>query len=121
MNRLLLCGAAFGLLSVIMGALGDHAFDLSPEKAKSLATAIRYNMLYAVLVVAISLAPVSYGLKVPGIMLCAGAALFSLSIYASLLTGIPAITYLTPLGGITIMLGWAILCFRALRTNKLSG
>lgn len=53
MNRLLLCGAALGLVSAIMGALGDHAFDLTPEKVESLDTAIRYNMIYAVLIVAL--------------------------------------------------------------------
>ena len=52
MNRLLLCGATLGLISVIMGALGDHGFDLTPERAESMGTAIRYNMLYAVLIVA---------------------------------------------------------------------
>lgn len=115
MNRLLLCGAVLGLVSVIMGALGDHAFDLTPEKAESLETAIRYNMIYAVLIVALALAPADKKLLISGYVFTLGTALFSFSIYASLAMGIEQFTYMTPVGGITIMCGWAILIYVALK------
>ena len=119
MNRLLLCGAVLGLVSVIMGALGDHAFDLTPEKAESLDTAIRYNMIYAVLIVTLALAPADKKLRISGYIFTLGTALFSFSIYASLATGIEQLTYVTPVGGITIMAGWGALICRAFRhSNK---
>lgn len=118
MNKLLLCGAALGLFSVIMGALGDHGFDLTPEKSESLATAIRYNMLYAVLIVVLALAPPEKKLIIPGVIFTIGAALFSLSIYAALITSIEQLTYITPLGGMTIMAGWAALIYKALKPEK---
>lgn len=96
MNRLLLCGAVLGLVSVIMGALGDHAFDLTQEKTQSLETAIRYNMIYAVLIVVLALVPADKKLCVSGYIFALGTALFSLSIYASLATGIAQLTYITP-------------------------
>ncbi len=117
MNRLLLCGAVLGLVSVIMGALGDHAFDLTPEKAESFETAIRYNMIYAVLIAALALAPVDKKLCISGYIFALGTALFSLSIYASLATGITQFTYITPVGGITIMCGWMILIYKALKVK----
>jgi len=109
MNRLLLCGAALGLVSVIMGALGDHAFDLTPEKAGSLETAIRYNMIYAVLIVALALSSADKKLRISGYIFTLGTALFSLSIYTSLATSVEQLTYVTPVGGITIMAGWIVL------------
>ncbi len=117
MNRLLLCGAALGLVSVIMGALGDHAFDLSPEKAVSLETAIRYNMIYAVLVVALALAPANKKLRISGYIFTLGTVLFSFSIYASLAITIEQLIYITPVGGITIMGGWVALVFYGLRSG----
>lgn len=115
MNRLLLCGAVLGLVSVIMGALGDHAFDLSPEKAESLETAIRYNMIYAVLIVALALAPVDKKLRISGYIFTLGTALFSFSIYTSLAIGIEQLTYVTPVGGITIMAGWVVLIWYGMK------
>ena len=119
MNRLLLCGATLGLISVIMGALGDHGFDLTPERAESMGTAIRYNMLYAVLIVALAITPPERNLHIPGFLFTLGTALFSFSIYASLVSGIDQLTYITPIGGITIMIGWIVLIWRSLHYNKM--
>lgn len=119
MNRLLLCGAALGLVSVIMGALGDHGFELTPEKAEILETAIRYNMIYAVLIAVLALAPADKKLRISGYIFAMGTALFTFSIYTSLATGVEQLTYMTPVGGITIMAGWVALIWRALRhSNK---
>lgn len=117
MNRLLLCGAALGLVSVIMGALGDHSFELTPEKAESLETAIRYNMIYAVLIVALALAPADKKLRIAGYIFTLGTALFSVSIYASLAMGIEQLKYITPIGGITIMSGWVALIWESFRRS----
>jgi len=118
MNRLLLCGAVLGLVSVIMGALGDHAFDLTPEKAESLETAIRYNMIYAVLIVALALASADKKLRISGYIFTLGTALFSLSIYAALAMGTEQLTYITPVGGITIMTGWIALIWYRIKIPK---
>lgn len=112
MNRIFIGAAFLGFVSVFMGALGDHGFDLTPEKAKSLETAIRYNMIYAVLIVAIAVAPEDRKLHIPAYLFTAGTVLFSFSIYGSLLSGIKELTYLTPVGGITIMIGWLALAWR---------
>lgn len=116
MNKLLLCGAVLGFVSVIMGAMGDHAFALAPDKVVSLETAIRYNMIYAILIVALATAaPAQKKWQIPGFTFALGTALFSFSLYAAVLTGFEPLTYLTPLGGLTIMLGWGMLiygCFK---------
>lgn len=109
MNKLLLCGAGLGLVSVIAGAWGDHTLSLDPDSAASLETAIRYNMLYAVLVTVLSLAPAEIKTRVPAFIFAIGTALFSFSIYAAVVTGLGMLTYITPVGGLTIMLGWAVL------------
>ena len=42
----LVIGAVYGVLSVILGAFGAHAFKkiLSPEKLESFETGVRYQM-----------------------------------------------------------------------------
>lgn len=112
MNKLLICGAVLGLVSVIMGALGDHGFDLTPEKSESLATAIRYNMLYAVLITALALSQ-QKKLFISGAVFAVGTTLFSFSIYFALITGIQQFTYITPFGGVLIIAGWLFLPVQA--------
>jgi uncharacterized membrane protein YgdD (TMEM256/DUF423 family) len=116
MNGLLFSGAVLGLISVIFGAAGDHFLTLSSEQAESLDTAIRYNMLYAVLITGIALIRIadiptslSKRLWITGVIFAVGTVLFSFGIYISIITGLSALTYLTPIGGLTIMAGWGYL------------
>jgi uncharacterized membrane protein YgdD (TMEM256/DUF423 family) len=116
MNGLLFSGAVLGLISVVFGAAGDHFLDLTPEQSESLDTAIRYNMLYAILITGIALVQfanipekLSKKLMVTGSIFTVGTALFSFGIYTSIITGFSALTYLTPIGGLTIMAGWVSL------------
>ncbi len=124
MNGLLLSGALLGLVSVIFGAAGDHFLTLTPEQSESLDTAIRYNMLYAVLITGIALirfadipAILSKRLRLTGVIFAVGAVLFSFGIYASIITGIATLTYLTPIGGLTIMAGWGCLMRVAIKNT----
>ncbi|MGH1398012.1 MAG: DUF423 domain-containing protein [Alphaproteobacteria bacterium] len=121
MKGLLFCGALLGLISVIFGAAGDHFLDLTPEQADSLDTAIRYNMLYAVLITSIALVrfadiqvKLSKKLMTTGVIFAVGTALFSFGIYAEIITGISFLVYLTPLGGLTLMVGWVSLAFTSI-------
>jgi uncharacterized membrane protein YgdD (TMEM256/DUF423 family) len=115
MKRLLFVGALLGLLSVVMGALGDHSFDLSADARDSFATALRYNMLYAVLVSALSLAPAAWRLALPAGLFALGTVLFCFSIYAGTTSGVGQFYYVTPFGGLTLMAGWAALMYRAIK------
>ena len=81
----LVIGAVYGVLSVILGAFGAHAFKkiLSPEKLESFETGVRYQM-YA----AFFLLFVGYILKFEtksenwiSWLMILGALLFSFSIY----------------------------------------
>lgn len=114
MNKILFYGAILGLISVIMGALGDHAFDFTPEQSESIATAIRYNMVYAVLITVLACAPAQKKLHIPALIFAIGTSIFSFSIYIALISEIEQITYLTPIGGIILMLAWIFLAAQAL-------
>jgi len=119
-NKLLSVGALLGVLSVVIGAVADHG-PLSGEMAESVATAIRYHQLGAVMIVILAIAGLRAGagaqpgFRRTGWLFVAGTLLFSLSIYAAALTGIGALTLVTPLGGLTLMAAWLSLLWVALR------
>lgn len=102
-----------------MGAVGDHALNLTDAQAHSLQTATRYNLLHAVLIVAIALSTYNHP-KIwrSGWIITIGTILFSYSIYAAILSGIPSLTYFTPIGGITLMVGWLSLCVAGIPQGK---
>ena len=116
----LIFGAAYGMLSVILGAFGAHALKkiLSVERLESFETGVRYQM-YA----AFFLLIVSYILKFDtssqkwiSIFMIAGTILFSFSIYGLSLqdylgANLKFLGPITPLGGLLMILSWLMLIF----------
>jgi uncharacterized membrane protein YgdD (TMEM256/DUF423 family) len=124
MKWLVALSAFLGFVSVIIGAAGDHMFadQVTPETAHVFETALRYHQLYAVLTLCLSLwTPQGEGSKVFAGALCAflsGTAIFCGSLYASIFLDMPALTMLTPVGGLTIMGGWGAIFLFAIRMKR---
>ncbi len=123
MNPVLLIGALLGLLSVAIGASAEHLLQqrVDEEVWRWVMTAVRYHQIGAVTVTAIGLALAAQAraadrLRLAAGFLTAGTVLFSFSIYAAAATGAHALTYLTPIGGVTLMFGWLLLVWAALTT-----
>lgn len=123
MNRVLLTGAVLGFLSVAIGAASEHVFRtrVDDEVFRWVMTAIRYHQVGALIVTALGLvltAAVAGALRarlaLSAWLFVAGTLLFSFSIYASALSGIEALTYATPVGGVTLMAAWLVLAWAAL-------
>jgi uncharacterized membrane protein YgdD (TMEM256/DUF423 family) len=119
-NTTLIIGAVYGLLSVVLGAFGAHALKkvISVEKLISFETGVRYQM-YAALFLLI----VGYILKFEtpsekwiSILMIAGTFIFSVTIYLLAFSEVAAIPTkiigpLTPLGGLLMIISWAMLIF----------
>jgi uncharacterized membrane protein YgdD (TMEM256/DUF423 family) len=127
MNRVLLTGALLGFLSVAIGAMAEHLFRprVDDEVFRWVMTAIRYHQVGSLIVTALGLAllvdlsrTLRFRLSLSGWLFVAGTLGFSFSIYASALTGIEALTYLTPLGGVTLMGAWLVLAWAALGVRR---
>ena len=88
-------------------------------------TGIRYNQINSVMICAIGIANLSnFNLfesrffKVIGFLFIIGTIMFSFSIYASITFGIPQLVYITPVGGVTIMISWVSLMIFGLLAYK---
>lgn len=130
MNPVLIAGALLGLLSVLVGAASEHLLQarVDDEVFRWVMTAIRYHQLGALIVTALGLAlivipghPVRRPLVVAGWLFVAGTLLFSFSIYVAALTGVQALTSLTPIGGVTLMLAWLVLVGAGFRAGPCAG
>jgi len=131
-TMILVCGALLGFFSVAFGAYSEHALRpiVTDEIFRSLMTAIRYNQINAVIISAIGIA-IAIGGKLPlqnlgemrtfrlsGYLFILGTLLFSFSIYLSVIINLPNLVYLTPFGGITMMIAWLTLVVSALLVLK---
>ena len=117
--------ALLGFISVAFGAYSEHGLKpvITEEQYRFLLTAIRYNQVNAVVIAAIGLALIvgpEMGnrsvLKGSGILFIVGTILFSFSIYLSVVLDNPSLVYVTPIGGVTMMLAWLnLLVFACIR------
>ncbi len=116
----LIFGAVYGMLSVILGAFGAHALKkiLSVERLESFETGVRYQMYAAffLLIVGYILKFDTSSQKWISILMIAGTILFSFSIYGLSLqdylgANLKFLGPITPLGGLFMILGWAMLIF----------
>ncbi len=109
-------GSLFMFLAVALGAFGAHALKgkLSDYHLSVYQTGVLYQMVHALgLFVIAWLSTVTADPKVAtaGYFLVAGIILFSGSLYCLAMTQIKWFGPITPLGGVSFLIGWAILFF----------
>ena len=114
----LISGSLFGILAIILGAFGAHAFKkiLSAERIASFEVGVRYQM-YSALTLLILGFQLNFNLfteriAVYGIL--AGTVLFSFSIYFLSFSeywnrNLKFLGPITPLGGLLMIIGWTSL------------
>ncbi|WP_299107885.1 DUF423 domain-containing protein [uncultured Tenacibaculum sp.] len=118
MYKNLTIASVLGVIAVILGAFGAHALKskLSPEAMQSFETAVRYQFFHVLLLLFVNMfAGFSEKQKrTISTFLIGGILLFSGSIYTIYLGGVPAksIWFITPLGGVLLIVGWILLCLR---------
>lgn len=78
-------------------------------------TGVQYQVWHGLALVALSAAPFDR-LKLPAWLLGGGACAFSFRLYAMALTGWRWLGAVTPFGGLAMILGWAVLVWRASRS-----
>lgn len=116
--RLLLALAALdGLMAVAAGAFGAHAVaELQPKEW--LRTGATYQLLHAAAALgALTLAPRLRAGVVPAALFALGGLIFGLSLYLLAASGQRLFGAVTPVGGVLMLAGWALLAVQALRPS----
>ena len=107
---------------VALGAFGAHALKsrLPPDLLAVWHTGVQYHLWHALGMIAVGLSaaivPDGPWLRGAGALLLAGIVLFSGSLYALALGAPRGFGALTPIGGISLVLGWLALAVAVLRS-----
>lgn len=122
MKYLLFVGALNSALAVMLGAFGAHGLKTRVDASllEVWGTASQYHLYHALALLVVGLLARQLGasgLLVAGWILFAGMLIFSGSLYVLVLSGQKWLGAITPLGGLTLIVGWLWLAWSLLRTQ----
>ncbi|XP_041483280.1 transmembrane protein 256 homolog [Lytechinus variegatus] len=99
-----------GALAVALGAYGAHGMKNQPPDVKhTFETGNRYHFLHTLALLGVQF---TNHPSLSGSLLALGMVLFSGTCYFSALTGSTALNRLAPIGGLTLIAGWASMALR---------
>lgn len=115
-------GSILGFLAVALGAFGAHALKakVSAEDLEIFKTATHYQMFHAIVLLLIG-SGLSLGNSVwlyrAGSLFVAGTVIFSGTLYLLVLTQARWLGAVTPIGGVALLVAWALLLLAVLKSN----
>lgn len=120
----LITAASAGFSGVALGAFGAHGLkNLLSEKMMTVwHTAVQYHLVHSVVLLALAVAlmtlpqsATTIWLRRSARLMLAGLLLFSGSLYLMAVTGIRPLGMITPLGGVSWLIGWGMILLAALK------
>lgn len=126
-KKILILGAIYGVLAVVIGAFAAHGLKpkIPTEALQTFETGVRYQMYHALLLLFIgNLEQISTKAKsIIFWLIFVGVILFSFSIYALATNTLTAfnfktIGFITPLGGLLLIAAWLVLLINFLKGSK---
>ncbi len=126
-KKISITGAFIGMVAIILGAFGAHALKkvLTPEQLISFETGVRYQMYQAFFLFFLATQNdiQEKTKKTIFTLILSGTLFFSGSIYLLSTTGITGVNFkpigfITPVGGLLLIVAWGILGFSILKTRK---
>ena len=124
MNRFLLLGSLFGMLAVIIGAFGAHGLEksITAHALQRFHTGVEYQFYHVGALLIIGLLSFHHEklprlLNISGIAFLLGIILFSGSLYLYALTGNTKFGMITPIGGLSFIIGWICLLLFSLKSK----
>jgi uncharacterized membrane protein YgdD (TMEM256/DUF423 family) len=114
-NWIIIAGI-LGSVGVALGAFGAHGLKdlLSPEMLETYKTGIFYHLVHTVVILAIAFSSKVAFYK-SALFFLMGIILFSFSLYLYANTQVRIFALITPVGGVSFLIGWAFLIFEGFK------
>lgn len=113
----LLAGVILGLLGVGLGAFGAHALKnllTQNGRLETFELAVRYQFYHCLAILLVGVLMDKFtgnSIQWASLLMLLGVVLFSGSLYAYSLTNIKTFAMVTPIGGLFLLGGWAMLVY----------
>ena len=118
-NYWITTGGIFGFLAVMLGAFGAHGLKetLSPEMMDIFRTGVLYHLIHSVIILVIGISGNRKFFKA-ALMFTIGIILFSFSLYLYSVTSIKTFAMITPLGGVSFLIGWLMVIISGVSISR---
>lgn len=118
-RKLLIWAALLGMIGVILGAFGAHGLKdkISDAMLANYQTGVQYHMIHALALLGTALASARLRkntVVLAGWFFVAGILIFSGSLYIMALTDQRWLGMITPIGGLSLIIGWLLLLIGAI-------
>lgn len=128
MNRTILITAAIlGIIAIGLGAFAAHGLKqlISLEAQQTFETGVRYQMYHAIMLLFVGgtsflsskAKKLIYGLVLTGVILFSGS-IYGLSTMQITDINFKAIGFITPIGGLMLLIAWTLMLLNFLKTNR---
>lgn len=120
-KRLLILAAFSGALAVGLGAMGSHLLDpvlTELNRKETYQTAVNYHFYHTLALLGIGIMVNRFNSSIiylSGLIMFLGIILFSGSLYNLSVTGNTIFAYITPFGGILLLISWLVLAYGLFR------
>jgi uncharacterized membrane protein YgdD (TMEM256/DUF423 family) len=112
-SRIVILAAILGFLAVALGAFGAHALKpilLANGRVDTFELAVRYHFFHTLAILGLAaFAEQKPALRIAAIFFAIGILIFSGSLYVLSITNITWLGAITPVGGVCLLTGWAML------------
>ena len=126
-KKIISTGAIFGMIAIILGAFGAHALKkvLSVDELSTFETGVKYQMYHALFLVLIGTLnelslktkKIIYNLVVFGVIFFSGS-IYLLATNSLTSFDFKVIGFITPIGGLLLILGWGVLFFNYIKKKS---
>lgn len=125
-NTWIVIGAVSAFISVMAGAFGAHSLSatLSPRMMEVFQTGVQYQTMHSLALIGFGLwclhypqAAAHFSVLIAGWAFVLGIVLFSGSLYGLALSEIKILGAITPLGGLSFLVGWASFALTVYRAS----
>jgi uncharacterized membrane protein YgdD (TMEM256/DUF423 family) len=108
-----------GFTAVALGAFGAHGLSksLAPDMMEIYKTGVLYQLVHSAVLLALALLG-NKKFNLSKIFFLIGIVLFSFSLYLYAVTSVIFYAFITPLGGISLLIGWLFVIIGAFKLDK---
>ncbi|MBB6450555.1 uncharacterized membrane protein YgdD (TMEM256/DUF423 family) [Geomicrobium halophilum] len=120
-KTILVIGAVMSALAVAIGAFGAHGLEgrVSERMLDNYQTGVQYHMFHALGMIAVGIVGTISGgssmVSWSGWLMLFGIIVFSGSLYIMALTGMTWLGAITPIGGVSFIVGWILLTLAVMK------
>ncbi len=126
-KHFLIFAAFLGFTGVALGAFGAHGLEATLEandRVSTFETAARYHMYHALALLILAVLTHQNSkrlLQIAGYFLLFGTIIFSGSLYILAIMDIGFMGAIAPIGGLSLLIGWGLIGYSALKPHHIDG